>query len=32
VLVVGFIAGGTGDVDGKLETTRLLRSQLRTKS
>ena len=32
VLVAGFIAGGTNDVDGNLETTRLLRSQLRTKS
>lgn len=32
VLVAGFIAGGTEDVDGNLETTRLLRSQLRTKS
>src|SRR5690349_13450039 len=32
VLVAGFIAGGTDDVDGNLETTRLLRSQLRTKS
>ena len=29
VLVAGFIAGGTEDVDGNLETTRLLRSQLR---
>ena len=32
VLVAGFIAGGTEDVDGNQETTRLLRSQLRTKS
>ena len=32
VLVAGFIAGGTDDVDGNLETTRLLRSQLRIKS
>ena len=32
VLVAGFIAGGTDDLDGNLETTRLLRSQLRTKS
>ena len=32
VLVAGFVAGGTEDVDGNLETTRLLRSQLRTKS
>ena len=32
VLVAGFIAGGADDVDGNLETTRLLRSQLRTKS
>jgi hypothetical protein len=32
VLVAGFIAGGTDDVDGNLETTRLLRSQLRNKS
>ena len=32
VLVAGFIAGGTEEVDGNLETTRLLRSQLRTKS
>jgi len=31
VLVAGFIAGGSEDVDGNLETTRLLRSQLRTK-
>src|SRR5215204_351407 len=32
VLVAGFIAGGSEDVDSNLETTRLLRSQLRTKS
>jgi len=32
VLVAGFIAGGTPDVDANLETTRLLRSQLRSKS
>lgn len=32
VLVVGFIAGGTDDVDANLETVRLLRSQLRAKS
>ena len=32
VLIAGFIAGGTEDVDGNLETVRLLRSQLRTKS
>src|SRR5205814_5057000 len=32
VLVAAFIAGGTEDVDGNLGTTRLLRSQLRTKS
>ncbi len=32
VFIAGFIAGGTEDVDGNLETTRLLRSQLRTKS
>lgn len=33
VLVAGFLAGGSADdVDGNLETTRLLRSQLRTKS
>ena len=32
VLVAGFLAGGSDDVDGHLETTRLLRSQLRTKS
>jgi hypothetical protein len=32
VLVAGFLSGGTDDVDANLETTRLLRSQLRTKS
>jgi hypothetical protein len=32
VLVAGFLAGGSEDLDGNLETTRLLRSQLRTKS
>jgi hypothetical protein len=32
VLVAGFIAGGAEDVDANLETVRLLRSQLRTKS
>ena len=32
VLVAGFIAGGIEDVDANVETTRLLRSQLRTKS
>jgi hypothetical protein len=32
VLVAGFIAGGTEDVDGNLETVRLLRSQLRSKT
>src|SRR5436309_6270698 len=32
VLVAGFIAGGTEDVDANLETVRLLRSQLRNKS
>jgi hypothetical protein len=32
VLVAGFIAGGTDDVDANMETVRLLRSQLRTKS
>jgi hypothetical protein len=32
ILVAGFIAGGTEDVDANLETVRLLRSQLRTKS
>ncbi len=32
VLVAGFVAGGEEDVDSNLETVRLLRSQLRTKS
>ena len=32
VLVAGFVAGGADDVDTNLETVRLLRSQLRTKS
>jgi hypothetical protein len=32
VLVAGFIGGGTSDVDPNLETVRLLRSQLRSKS
>jgi hypothetical protein len=32
VHVVGFVAGGTEDVDANQETVRLLRSQLRTKS
>src|SRR5918993_1379372 len=32
VLVAGFIGGGTDDVDTNLETVRLLRSQLRSKS
>lgn len=32
VLVVGFIGGGTKDVDANMETVRLLRSQLRTRS
>jgi len=32
VLVAGFVAGGTEDVDTNQETVRLLRSQLRTKS
>src|SRR6478735_1782265 len=32
VLVAGFITGGTDDVDANVETTRLLRSQLRSKS
>ena len=32
VLVAGFLAGGTEDVDANLETVRLLRSQLRNKS
>ncbi|MGH9163541.1 MAG: hypothetical protein ACRD2X_26595 [Vicinamibacteraceae bacterium] len=32
VFVAGFVAGGSDDVDSNLETVRLLRSQLRTKS
>jgi hypothetical protein len=32
VLVAGFLSGGSDEIDGNLETTRLLRSQLRTKS
>jgi hypothetical protein len=32
VLVAGFIAGGSDDLDANLETVRLLRSQLRTKA
>lgn len=32
VLVAGFIAGGSDEVDGNLETVRLIRSQLRNKS
>jgi len=32
VLVAGFVAGGSEDVDANLEMVRLLRSQLRTKS
>ncbi len=32
VLIIGFIAGGSEDVDTNLETVRLLRSQLRTRS
>lgn len=32
VLVLGFLSGGTKDVDANSETVRLLRSQLRTKS
>ena len=32
VLVAGFLAGGTEEVDGNTETIRLLRSQLRNKS
>jgi hypothetical protein len=32
VLIAGFISGGTDDVDANLETVRLLRSQLRSKS
>ena len=32
VLIAGFVAGGSEDVDANLETARLLRSQLRTES
>ena len=32
VLIAGFVAGGTDEVDANLETARLLRSQLRTES
>ena len=32
VLVAGFLGGGTKDIDANLETTRLLRSQLRNQS
>jgi hypothetical protein len=32
ILVAGFIAGGSDELDANLETVRLLRSQLRTKS
>ena len=32
ILVAGFVAGGTDDVDANLETARLLRSQLRSES
>src|SRR3954471_12710745 len=32
VFIAGFLAGGTDDVDGNVETVRLLRSQLRMKS
>ena len=32
VFIAGFLSGGTEDVDGNLETVRLLRSQLRMKS
>ena len=32
VYIAGFLSGGTSDIDGNLETVRLLRSQLRTKS
>ena len=32
VLVAGFISGGSEDVDANMETVRLLRSQLRTKT
>src|SRR3990170_7896277 len=32
VFIAGFLAGGTDDLDGNLETVRLMRSQLRMKS
>ena len=32
VFIAGFLSGGTEDVDGNVETVRLLRSQLRLKS
>ncbi|MBM40981.1 MAG: hypothetical protein CL483_03540 [Acidobacteria bacterium] len=32
VLIAGFVAGGSGEVDGNVETARLLRSQLRRNS
>lgn len=32
ILIAGFISGGTEEIDGNLETARLLRSQLRTRS
>src|SRR6266550_4321828 len=32
VFIAGFLTGGTEDVDGNVETVRLLRSQLRMKS
>ena len=32
VLVAGFISGGSEEVDANMETVRLLRSQLRTKT
>ena len=32
VLVVGFVGGGSNEVDANMETVRLLRSQLRTRS
>jgi hypothetical protein len=32
VFIAGFLSGGSDDVDSNLETTRLLRSQLRTRS
>src|SRR3954468_12737015 len=32
VFIAGFLAGGTEEVDGNVETVRLLRSQLRMKS